>query len=185
MRGAALQNRCSNSLWSSGAATHLLSIYLYSFPRGNLLSTALQKQSGENVIFIVQPEVKAHGCSPPAAPYECCWRAVLSPYLLNLRQRNWWAEGICFMSQVTWSLARGTAFLLCQGNDLHFSRSRALKKEKKKKKVQVFGYLMWLTWLWKPEGKKKTTTKLLKAELLSHCICMLITQVFSKTVRPR
>ena len=45
---------------------HLLSTYLYSFSRGNFLSTALQKQSGENAIFIVQPDVKAHGCSPPA-----------------------------------------------------------------------------------------------------------------------
>lgn len=49
---------------------HLLSTYLYSFPRGNFLNAALQKQSGENAVFIVQPDVKAMA----AALQLCCFR---------------------------------------------------------------------------------------------------------------
>lgn len=67
---------------------HLLSTYLYSFPRGNFLNAALQKQSGENAVFIVQPDVKTHGCSPPAVLFPCR-RAVLSPCLrISGRERD-------------------------------------------------------------------------------------------------
>lgn len=127
---------------------HLLSTYLYSFPRGYFLNAALQKQSGENAVFIVQPDVKAHGCSPPAVLFPI-WRAILSPCLLNLRQRKGWAEVICLASEVTWSLL---AFLLCWSNDLHFSRSSI--PEKNIRLSRLFGYLMWLQWLWKPLRKE-------------------------------
>lgn len=127
----------SLGLWNSGAAMHLLSTYLYSFPRGNILSAALLKRSGKNAVFIALPDMQAHGCSSPAVLCLCCWRAVLSPCLLNPRQRKGWTEVICLASEVTWSLSRGMAFLLCWGNDLHCSRSST--PEKNIMAVQVFG----------------------------------------------
>lgn len=130
-------------------ATHGLPTCLFSFPRGNFLSPAPQKQSGEKAISTVQPDVKADGCSPPAA-----LRAVgdlFCHHASRISGRD--RDGLKFLASHLKSHGlsqeaqpyRWDEAMICILADL-----RLHKGEKKKKDVQtvwVFGYLMWLAWL--------------------------------------